>query len=201
MWHPLTERLKTLDWTFRQPTDGKKQLDHGGNVTCAEMTIAFQNETGYDICSKSTYFDTQVSCFTTACTKVMCKAQYAADGRMQKFRTTMRPRNTVLSTETITGVPAPGLQRRPIWSAETTSFIAKTLHDHHNRACTLAAGATEKYRNDYRISYHPGRRKWVPDHVADVMVIPDGTTRGKKATRKPELATTPTMTPPTRIPM
>ena len=60
------------------------------------MTIAFQNDTGYNICSKNTYFDTQVSCFTTACTKVMCKAQYAADGRIQKFRTTMRPRNTVL---------------------------------------------------------------------------------------------------------
>ena len=105
------------------------------------------------------FFDTQVNCFTAACTMVMCKAQFAADGRMKKFRTTMRPRNTVLSTETITGIPAPGLQRRPVWSAETTDLIARTVYDHHARACTLAATATEKYRNDYRINYPKGRRR------------------------------------------
>ena len=102
---------------------------------------------------------------------VMCKAQYAAEGRETKYRATMRPRNTVLSTETFTGIPAPGLQRRPLWDADTTELIAKTVHDHHARACTLAATATENYRNDYKINYPRGRRKWVPDHVADVMVI------------------------------
>ena len=33
MWHPLTEWLKTLEWTTMQPTGGLKQLDHGGSVT------------------------------------------------------------------------------------------------------------------------------------------------------------------------
>lgn len=171
MWHPLTEWLSTLFWTYMQPTGGKKQRDHGGNVTLAELTIAFQNDTGYNICSKNTYFDTQVSCFTAACTKVMCKAEYATNGRIQKYRNTMRPRNTILTTESITGCPAPGLQRRPLWSTETTDLIARTIYDHHARACALAASATEAYRNDYKINYPKGRQKWVPDHVADVMVI------------------------------
>ena len=50
MWHPQTEMLKTFEWTTMQPTGGLKQLDHRGNVTWAEMAIAFLNETGYNIC-------------------------------------------------------------------------------------------------------------------------------------------------------
>ena len=87
---------------------------------------------------------------------------------MSTYRSAMRPRATILTTATFTGASAPGLQRRPIWDHSTTDFIFKVLHEHHCRACSIAAEATGTWRNDYTIKYESGRPRWVPNVLADI---------------------------------
>ena len=120
-------------------------------MTWAELAVEFQRSTGSDIISKSTYLDAQIDWFAAACAKIMSKADFATEGKVCKYRTAMRPRATVLTTATVTGAPAAGLQRLPMWNRDTTEFIFKVLRDHHRRGCIIAASATGMWRNDYTI--------------------------------------------------
>ena len=129
-----------------------------------EVSIAFQLQTGYNVISSKADLDNQVSCFRAAFTKLgqHKKSSIRINGKKSNYRIVLRPTRCIQTNPAITGVPGDGIHRRPIWNTKDTKVIANNIQQHHERACTIAADATETWRCDYRASYHKDRPKWTP---------------------------------------
>ena len=94
-----------------------------------EMTIAFQLQTGYNVISSKADLDNQVSCFRTAFTKLgqHKNSSVHINGKKSNYRTALRPTKCIQTNAVITGAPAEGIHRRPIWSDRDVKTIAKVL--------------------------------------------------------------------------
>ena len=66
MWEPLAEWIEELKWSTSSADNGNFKDKYSRSVTCCEITMAFQYQTGYIVKSKTTPLATQLACVKAA---------------------------------------------------------------------------------------------------------------------------------------